>query len=72
MPYTVNTTNYQVSQPLPQYLGHKPVFTTPYESFDGIYTNNTDAKCISVGLAQYDQNDVSVKIMRHTGSQWSP
>jgi hypothetical protein len=59
-------------KPLPQHLGHRTIFAVPYKLFDSIYANNTDAKYISVGLTQYDQKDLSVKIMRHTANQWSP
>jgi len=72
MPYSTNpnTTVYNPSQPLPQHLEHKPIYAFPYEHFDGIYVGNTDAKYISVGIAQYDSNHVSIKTMRYNG-QWS-
>jgi len=44
----------------------------PYEHFDGMYANNTDAFYLSIGIAQYDENELSAKVMRNTGSQWSP
>jgi hypothetical protein len=56
---------------LPQHLEHKPLFAMPYEKFDGIYKGNTDARYISVGISQWDQKDISLKIMRHTGDKWT-
>lgn len=72
MPYTVSTHTYVVSQALPQHLNHKPVYAIPYEPFDGIYVGNTDAMYLSVGISQWGTNDVSAKVMRFTGNQWSP
>ena len=56
---------------LPRHLEHKPIYATPYQRFDGIYGSNSDAKYLSVGLAQWDNNDLSVKVMRHTGNRWT-
>lgn len=67
----MNAEKYRPSEPLPQHLGHKPVYAIPYEKFDGIYAGGTDARYLSVGLAQWDDNSVSVKVMRHTGEKWS-
>ncbi len=69
MPYT--TMSYAPSNPLPQHLDHKPVYALPYEKFDGIYAGKTDARYVSIGLAQYDKYSVSIKMMRHTGEKWS-
>jgi hypothetical protein len=73
MPYstTPHAPAYDPLQPLPQHLDHKPVYALPYEFFDGIYAGNTDIRYISVGLAQYDHDHVSVKTMRHTGAKWT-
>lgn len=73
MPYTTipATTNYDPSNPLPQHLAHKPVYVLPYEKFDGIYAGKTDMRYISIGLAQYDSDYVSIKTMRYTGEKWS-
>lgn len=73
MPYLTNphTNTYNPSQPLPQHLDHKPVYALPYECFDGIHANNTDMRYISIGIAQYDADHVSIKTMRHTGSKWT-
>lgn len=37
-----------------------------------MYANNTDAIYLSIGIAQYDESELSAKVMRNTGSQWSP
>ncbi len=60
---------------IPTELKHKPVITVPnYETVDGRYANDTDAKGLSLGLAQWNERgqvDVSAKIWRHTGERWS-
>ncbi len=73
MPFTSTprNPNYEPSEQLPQHLGHRPVYALPYEYFDGIYAGDTDTRYISVGLSQWDPDEVSVKIMRHTGNKWT-
>lgn len=58
---------------VPQHLAHKPVYALPYEIFDGEYAGDTDAKYLTVGLAQYDSDKVSMKVMRHVteSNRWS-
>ena len=60
---------------IPTSLKHKPVISVPdYDSVDGRYAGNTDAKAMSLGLAQWNDRgkvDVSAKIWRHTGEKWS-
>lgn len=61
--------------PPPLYLKHKPIFMLPYEHFDGRYVDSTDAKYISVGLAQWrnddDPNPISAKVWRFPDGKWS-
>ena len=73
MPFTSTPEkpSYTPSEPLPQHLGHRPVYALPYEYFDGIYAGDTDTKYISVGLSQWNPDEVSVKTMRHTGNRWT-
>ena len=73
MPYETNpsTGAYDPTQPLPQHLDHKPVFALPYAAFDGPYAGCTDIQFVTVGLAQYDPDEVSIKTMRHTGVKWT-
>lgn len=74
MPYTTNPgrAKYSPSEPLPQKLAHKPVYALPYEKFDGIYAGDTDTKYITVGLSQWNPDEVSVKTMRYTDkNRWT-
>ena len=73
MPYTMNPPNAACSpsEALPQHLSHKPIYAFPYEQFDGIYAGNTDVMYISIGIAQYDNESVSIKTMRYTGEKWT-
>jgi len=47
----------------------------PYERFDGSYAGNTDAKYLSLGLAQWrgpaDPDAVSAKVWRYVEGKWS-
>lgn len=60
---------------IPTALKHKPVIVSEnYENVDGRYAYNTDAKGLSLGLAQWNDRgkvDISAKVWRHTGEKWS-
>jgi hypothetical protein len=60
---------------IPTTLKHKPVIVAEnYENVDGRFAYNTDAKGISLGLAQWNDRgrvDISAKVWRHTGEKWS-
>ena len=72
MPFKTNSKkDYTPTDALPLHLAHKPMYALPYEHFDGIYTDGTDARYISVGMAQYDESHVSIKVLRHTGTKWT-
>jgi hypothetical protein len=56
----------------PTHLQHKPIVTVDdYDSKDGIHAGNTDARALSIGQAQYDENQFSAKVFRHTEQSWS-
>ncbi|MDB5133782.1 MAG: hypothetical protein JWP37_385 [Mucilaginibacter sp.] len=57
---------------VPEHLQHKPIIAVnDYDKKDGIYAPNSDAKALSIGQAQYDEDQISVKVFRHTGNKWS-
>lgn len=60
---------------IPVNLKHKPVIVAEdYANIDGQYAYDTDAKGLSLGLAQWNDRgkvDVSAKVWRHTGGKWS-
>lgn len=60
---------------IPTTLKHKPVIVSEnYENVDGRYAYNSDAKGLSLGLAQWNDRgkvDISAKVWRHTGGKWS-
>lgn len=60
---------------IPTTLKHKPVIVVEnYGNVDGRYAYDTDAKGISLGLAQWNDRgkvDISAKVWRHTGEKWS-
>lgn len=60
---------------IPISLKHKPVIVCEnYENVDGRSAYNSDAKGLSLGLAQWNDRgkvDISAKVWRHTGEKWS-
>lgn len=60
---------------IPVSLKHKPVIVSEnYENIDGRNAYNSDAKGLSLGLAQWNDRgklDISAKVWRHTGDKWS-
>lgn len=60
---------------IPTTLKHKPVIVADnYANVDGRYAYNTDAKGLSLGLAQWNDRgkvDISAKVWRYTGEKWS-
>ena len=60
---------------IPTTLKHKPVIVSEnYENVDGRYAYPSDAKGLSLGLAQWNDRgkvDISAKVWRHTGEKWS-
>ncbi len=60
---------------IPTTLKHKPVIVSEnYGNIDGRKAYNTDAKGLSLGLAQWNDRgklDISAKVWRHTGEKWS-
>ena len=59
---------------IPTTLKHKPVIVSEdYDLIDG-RQENSDAKGLSIGLAQWNDRgkvDVSAKVWRYTGEKWS-
>ena len=60
---------------IPTTLKHKPVIVSEnYENIDGRNAYHSDAKGLSLGLAQWNDRgkvDISAKVWRHTGGKWS-
>lgn len=60
---------------IPSNLKHKPVIVTEnYDAVDGKYAYDSDAKGLSLGLAQWNDRgkvDISAKVWRYTGEKWS-
>lgn len=56
----------------PEHLTHKPIVSVAnYDKIDGQYAGDTDVRALSLGRAQYDSEDLSLKVWRHTGKKWS-
>src|SRR5690554_3239619 len=60
---------------IPVSLKHKPVIVSEnYANIDGRKAYNSDAKGLSLGLAQWNDRgklEISAKVWRHTGEKWS-
>lgn len=60
---------------IPTTLKHKPVFIAEdYENIDGRQAYDSEAKGLSLGLAQWNDRgrvDISAKVWRFTGEKWS-
>lgn len=60
---------------IPTTLKHKPVIVSDnYENIDGKFAYASDAKGLSLGLAQWNDRgkmDISAKVWRYTGEKWS-
>ncbi len=60
---------------IPTTLKHKPVIVTDnYDQIDGRSAYASDAKGLSLGLAQWNDRgrvDISAKVWRYTGEKWS-
>lgn len=60
---------------IPISLKHKPVIVSEnYENVDGRNAYHSEAKGLSLGLAQWNDRgkvDISAKVWRYTGEKWS-
>ena len=60
---------------IPTTLKHKPVIVSEnYENVDGRNAYDSEAKGLSLGLAQWNDRgkvDISAKVWRYTGEKWS-
>lgn len=66
-PESIPTRHY--TEKIPTHLAHKPIIACAYsELFNADYE---DTQYISIGRAQYNNNAVSVKMLRYSGKRWS-
>jgi hypothetical protein len=62
---------------IPTHLQHRPIIAADnYNRNDGQYANDTDAESLSIGIAQWtnNENDISAKVFRYDyeNQKWSP
>lgn len=57
----------------PKHLSHKPIISVnDYDQIDGFYAGNTDARALSIGKAQWDEEQISLKVWRESPDErWS-
>lgn len=52
---------------VPEHLQHKPIIGVDnYDRIDGARANNSDAKALSIGKSQWDDDEIAAKVWRHT------
>ncbi|TCC94180.1 hypothetical protein EZ428_05220 [Pedobacter frigiditerrae] len=57
---------------IPTHLSHKPIIGVDnYDKIDSIYVGNTDVEALSIGNAQYDHGEISLKVWRRVSNRWS-
>jgi hypothetical protein len=72
VPFVIFVRFIMSTEPDPRTLKHRPVVLIDYEKHDGFYpAGRTDCRYLSLGWAQYDPRQLSVKTLRHTGDRWS-
>lgn len=72
MPYQSPQAAIDPADELPQHLAHRPFYAFPYQAFDVLFDpTTTDMRFLSVGIAQYDEEEVSLKVFRHSGNRWT-
>ena len=57
----------------PTHLKHKPIiWANDYDKIDAQYSEDTDVRALSIGKAQYDSDQISLKIWRkQNDKKWS-
>lgn len=56
----------------PTHLKHHPILeVADYDKIDAQYAEKTDAIALSIGNAQYDNSDISLKIWRYANNRFS-
>lgn len=63
-----------MSRQIPNHLKHKPIYVLEnYSTIDGHYKNDTDVIGLSLGKAQWCDNELipSVKVWRKKNNRWS-
>ena len=57
---------------VPEHLAHKPIVGVDnYDRIDGKHANESDAKALSLGKSQWNNEEISAKVWRHTGEKWT-
>jgi hypothetical protein len=56
----------------PKNLKHQPIISVnDYDRIDAQNANDTDAKALSIGKAQYNNEEISLKVWREGEDKWS-
>lgn len=56
----------------PKNLKHQPIISVnDYDKIDAQYANKSDAMALSIGKAQFDLKEISLKVWREGDEKWS-
>ena len=57
--------------PFPHQIAHSPVYGLEYNAHDPDRENDSDVHWLTIGWAQWDENEPAAKVVRHSGQRWS-
>lgn len=55
----------------PHHIAHSPVYGLKYNAHDPDNEGDSDVQWLTVGWSQWDDDEPSAKIVRHSGQRWS-
>jgi len=58
-------------KPFPHQIAHSPVYGLRYNAHDPDREGDSDAHWLTIGWAQWDENEPAAKVVRHSGQRWS-
>ena len=57
--------------PFPHQIAHSPVYGLRYNAHDPDRENDSDVHWLTIGWAQWDEDEPAAKVVRHSGQRWS-
>lgn len=57
--------------PFPHQIAHSPVYGLKYNAHDPDREGDSDVHWLTIGWSQWDEDEPSAKVVRHSGQRWS-
>lgn len=57
--------------PFPDQIAHSPVYGLEYNAHDPDREGDSDVHWLTIGRSQWDPDEPSAKVVRHSGQRWS-